>query len=138
MASGSLKRDAGLAGALLSDGCAPAGSVDGDPHAKEMVAAKATATVSSSAVRMCATFRVMVCTLSPLRQVIDYISSRDSVRFVPSDILPHDAPSSVNDEYCRRCQTIVEAVVDIVCPRHRAVVIGVQYRERDAIAGSGY
>lgn len=75
MAFGSLKRDAGLAGASLSAGCAPAGSVDGDPHANATVADKATATVSSSAVRMCVTFRVMVSTLSPLRQVIYYISA---------------------------------------------------------------
>lgn len=54
MAFGSLKRDAGLAGALLSDGCSPAVSPDDVPHASaNMADSVAAPRTISSMVRNC-------------------------------------------------------------------------------------
>ena len=70
-------------------------------------------------------------TLSPLWQVAQDIPAGNSVCLVPPDILPYDAPCSVDDEDCGCCQPIVEAVVGVVCPRDCAVAVSVEDGVRD-------
>ena len=74
-------------------------------------------------------------TLSLLRQVAQDIPAGNSVCLVPPDILPNDAPCSVNDEDCGCGQPIVEAVVGVVCPRNGCIAAGVEDWVCDRFAG---